>query len=1096
MAIHIPLDSSGNPDNLHLVLATKSGRFLYALPATSIKFSGDMTNGSEISFVVDKALCASEEVWDAVVGFRLVYCPEIDLWYQIKVEVDESVSTTKNVTATSLGEAELSKIKVYNIEINTESDIERDDYTPTVLYNESNPEASLIDRLLYKAPHYRVAHVDDTLKNLQRTFAFSDKSVRDCFMEIQEELDCLFVLNANKTDDKHIDRTISVYDLENYCNDCGARGEFYGVCDICGSTNISNGYGKDTSIFVSVDNLADDIRYSTNDDEIMNCFRLVAGDDLMTATVVNCNPNGSQYIWYFSDSMIADMSADLQDKITDYNNLYSYYQNEYSYTPDATLRQQYNQIVNKYSSYRSDLLPIPSSIVGYPALMNIYYDAIDLEGFLDHVLMPTVIISDTTAATECAKLTATNLSPIAVADLSSCSATTAANAVLSMAKCIVDNRYQVKINSSAYNSGTHVWTGRFDVVSNSDEDDAATSASIRITINDDVEKYTEQKIEKMLNQKTSDITDIATLFDLELADFTNELPKYCRQRLIAFREACQAIIDVLIQQGIADSDSWADADHNPYENLYEPYLAKMAAIEAEIAVRENEIAIVAGKYDEDDVLIANGIQSLIVAQKDDIQSHLDFEEFLGEELWLEFAAYRRDDTYTNQNYISDGLDNAELFKSAQEFLQKANKEIFKSAMLQHTISASVHDLLIMPEFEPLIENFDLGNWIRIRVDDKIFRLRLSKYIVDYDSWNLSVEFTDVREGYNAVNDIQNILSSARSMATSYSTVARQASAGQKSKVVMDGWASDGFSLTTKIVGGANNQEIQWDDSGLSIRELIPETGNYSLNQIKLLSTGLYVTDDGWVTAKAGVGKFNYKDPRTNVTETKFGVIADTLVGNLILSEEVGIFNDGGSLQITSDGFVMNSRATGNTAIFTINRQDNQGNLTPMVKLNAQGQLVLGTNVIVEHVDASAIDAGTISVDRIEANSIDISKLSGSITLTISGGDNWKVDLENQTITLGSMSCNKLTGTLPIGRFGNGIITAAKLHTDVQTSLSHGDTAYNILNNSGDATISSATVTNLTATSFTFNNKAVSLKHTTVMTSSSSSTTIYYLGYTQ
>ena len=354
----------------------------------------------------------------------------------------------------------------------------------------------------------------------------------------------------------------------------------------------------------------------------------------------------------------------------------------------------------------------------------------------------------------------------------------------------------------------------------------------------------------------------------------------------------------------------------------------------------------------------------------------------------------------------------------------------------------------------------------------------------------------MREGYSAISDIQNILNSAKSMSTSYGMVARQASAGQKSKIIMDNWAYDGFSLTTKIVGGANNQEIQWDDSGLSIRELVPETGNYSLNQIKLFSTGLYVTDDGWVTAKAGVGKFNYRDPRTNVTETKFGVIADTLVGNLILSEEVGIFNDGGSLQITRDGFVMNSKATGNTAIFTINRQDSQGHLTPMVQLNAQGQLVLGTNVIVEHVDAGAIDAGKISADRIETNSIDVSKLSGSIILTIAGGDNWEVDLESQTITLGSLSCNKLTGTLPLARFGTGIITAAKLHTDVQTVLGHGNTAYNILNNSGSATISSATITNLTATNFTFNSKAISLKHTTVMTSSSSSTTIYYLGYTQ
>ena len=1096
MAIHLPLDSSGSPDSLHLILATRSGRFLYALPVTRIKFSASMTNGSEISCVLDKALCADEQVWDSVYSFRLLYCPEIDLWYQIKVNIDETVSTIKNISATSLGEAELSKIKVYDVEINTETDIERDDYVPTVLYNEANPEASLIDRLLYKAPHYRIAHVDDTIKNLQRTFTFSDRSVRDCFNDIGTELDCLFVLSANKTDDKRIDRTISVYDLECYCNDCGTRGEFYGVCDNCGGTNITNGYGKDTTIYVSLENLADEIQYSTNDDEVMNCFRLQAGDDLMTATIINSNPNGSQYIWYISDSMMDDMSDGLRDRITSYNELYEYYQREHDFTPDAALRQQYNEIISKYSSYRDDLTPIPESVLGYPALMQIYYDTIDLEKFLDNVLMPTVETASTTAALEGAKLTATNLSPVAVADLSSCSASTASSAVLNVAKCIVDSRYQIKVRESSYNSTTHVWTGNFDLENYSSEEDAATSTIISIEIDDDVETYTKQKIDKVLSKKSEDVTDTSSLFKLEIDDFENELPKYCRQRLIAFRDACQAVIDILIQQGIADSDSWGTGEYSPYTNLYEPYLEKMAAIEAEIKVREDEMSVIKGVYDGD-TLIEDGIQTIIEDQKEDVQSSLSFEEYLGEELWLEFAAYRRDDTYSNQNFISDGLDNAELFESAQEFLEKANKEIFKSATLQHTINANMHNLLVMPEFEPLVDMFELGNWIRIRSDRKVFRLRLSKYDIDYDNWSLNVEFTDVREGYNSVSDIKSVLSSARSMSSSYGAVMRQASAGQKTKVVMDGWTSDGFSLTTKIVGGAENQEIKLDDSGVLVRELVPETGDFSLYQIKLLSTGLYVTDDGWVTAKAGVGKFNYFDPITQSLQTGFGVIADQLVGSVMLTSEVGIFNDSGSVQITEDGFVMNAKASGNTSIFTINREDSDGNKSPIIYLNADGKLILTGDAVVTSLDADVINSGSLNTDRLDANSINIDKLTGTVTL-----DDWEIDLENETITLGSLDCSKLKGTLSLERIGYGNITEAYLETDTRTALGYSRDAHSMLSGSTqvqsidikNATVQSLTCSNITPTSFTLDGKSMVAKETVVKDSNGSNITIKYFGY--
>ena len=64
-----------------------------------------------------------------------------------------------------------------------------------------------------------------------------------------------------------------------------------------------------------------------------------------------------------------------------------------------------------------------------------------------------------------------------------------------MAKAIIDNRYQVKITSSALSN--NVWKGTFTVTNYSDEDDTASETNtISIVINDDYETYVKQMIEK------------------------------------------------------------------------------------------------------------------------------------------------------------------------------------------------------------------------------------------------------------------------------------------------------------------------------------------------------------------------------------------------------------------------------------------------------------------------------------------------------------------------------------------------------------------------------------------------------------------------
>lgn len=950
MAVRIKFDNTHNVIQPTFVLATRAGHKLGTIPATNISISDNFNSSFELEFQVNQIDNGQKyHLWDKISDFKLVWCREWDVWFEMYVSVQDDNETVKDVSCISLGEAELSQINLYNIEINTEDDIARDDYVPTVLYNEEDSKGSLLNRIMEKAPHYKIKHVDASIVKLQRTFTFDGKSLYDAFQEIAEELDCIFVIDSGTDDNGSISRSISVYDLESYCVECGHRDNFTGKCPKCGSENILTGYGQNTSIFVSTENLADNITFKTDTDSVKNCFRLEAGDDLMTAAIRSCNPNGSQYIWYISDETKSDMSDELTQKLADYDKTYDYYYGKHETALSGQIVEDYNELITKYYEYNKDLRTMPKSIVGYPALMNVYYDTIDLYLFLHDSFMPSPELSRTTAALQAARLGSNTLSPVAVQDVSKCSASTASSAVLSVAKTIVDPRYQVKVKNSAFSE--NIWVGNFTVTNYSDETDTAESVMATVLVNDDYETFTKQKIDKILKNATDDnnANDIASLFKLALSQFKTEIKKYCLTSLNTFSDACQSCLDILIEQGIADRETWADQNPDLYTTLYLNYYDKLSALNDEIKLRESEIAIIMGTYDTDGDLKTDGVQTLVEKEKVKIQDALNMEKYLGKDLWLELISYRREDTYSNDNYISDGLDNGELFNRALEFIETAKKEIYKSATLQHSLSASLKNLLVMKEFEPIVDKFSVGNWIRVKIDNEVYRLRLISYSIEFDDLDgISVEFSDVKKYVDGVSDSESILNQAASMATSYDAVTRQASQGNKSKQQLSEWASKGLALTKmKIIDNADNQNITWDSHGLLCREYRATTDDYSDKQLKIINRGLYLTDDNWLTSKAGIGDFTFYNPESGKMEEAYGVIADTLVGNLILSEKVGVYNTNNSIVMDEHGLTITTDATSegvNNMALTVQRTtlDADGNeiKTPVMYLDGNGNLVM------------------------------------------------------------------------------------------------------------------------------------------------------------
>ena len=290
----------------------------------------------------------------------------------------------------------------------------------------------------------------------------------------------------------------------------------------------------------------------------------------------------------------------------------------------------------------------------------------------------------------------------------------------------------------------------------------------------------------------------------------------------------------------------------------------------------------------------------------EIRNKFKIENYFGE-LYNELLPYIKEQEYSNSNYTSDACNtNQDIIAKAKELLQKSRKELYKACEQQYSVSADVFSLLAErwknwdenTKYHDMYDKFSLGNWMRVRLDKTIKKLRLISITFDFDTVDkMSVEFSDVIQVGNVLSDINSVLQQASAISSTYNYVTDQAKQGSEANVEINKILQNGLDSAYSAVMAGDNQEITMDRHGLLFRKFLDELDDYSKYQMKMINRNIVMTDDGWGSAKLAIGLGMLPDGTYG-----YGIWADNIIGGQITcTNNMKIIGGKNSVIIDGDG---------------------------------------------------------------------------------------------------------------------------------------------------------------------------------------------------
>lgn len=301
--------------------------------------------------------------------------------------------------------------------------------------------------------------------------------------------------------------------------------------------------------------------------------------------------------------------------------------------------------------------------------------------------------------------------------------------------------------------------------------------------------------------------------------------------------------------------------------------------------------------------------------RDYIRDKTEMNTFFNEDQWIRLSPFIKEDEFNDSNFLLTGYESEEeRISICEELMESAAKELKTICKPSLEFSMAMANILALPEFASLVDQFQLGNFIKVEIrDGYIKRTRLLEVNLNFDDLSdFSCTFGNLVTTKSEIDKHAELLSQAVSAGKQ---VAKSSNSWQKSVDKANKLESDianGLQDAALKIKNASGQSVEISDNGLIGRKLIDgTTDQYEDEQVALINNKLVFTADNWNTSKSCFGKFEFNG------EERWGVLSDAVVSGYISGSEIfggrmEIGGDAGRFIVNEDGSVQILGPEGNT----------------------------------------------------------------------------------------------------------------------------------------------------------------------------------------
>ena len=881
---------SGNYTKPRIFLCDTNKEKMCQLNTTDTKGSFKFNSYSELSFetsrVYNDILTGKTKVnpfYNHIESPRLILLENFGYFEIQGPELrSDGIKETKSVTAYSyeytlstkfLNDFYINTGKVDSLEVLNAKD--PDKIIPITLCNKENHKLSLLHLVLEEAYGWKVGYVSPSLQTLSRQFEVDRESIYDFLMnEVCEKFNCYIVFDtfnneinvyAESLTSKFIGdgntsafvvsppfAQIGTVSVDGYKTTRWTYNALTGAL-ILEDTPISGAHIEvvdgaltewETDVFITFDNLAQEVNISYDADAIKTRLIVTYGDDLNIREANLGLPYLTDLTYYYT---VDWMGQGLYDAYTAYLQKSNQYQSEYTNNSQNMLdiASKIDFIENRLSLEYSIAMSVNEKTVGTYYVKvgtspNHYYKEVTLPGDYQ---VGTIYYS---------------------------------NATTNLQDGVDGNVRKLYDALKKYFNNTDGW-----------RDDLEGLAALF----DFMTAYKIYWLSQQLNSVTSDRTKNSVVNNA-ISSFLDEMWKQLGRTPLKslYQEQYKQIQVTNIEAG------WSEESNDNYGHYY-PVVLYLDSIEKAIASRDEEISL----YDD--------FYKKIQAQNTEISNQLIMNNNFTEDQLIRLSAFIREDELHLDDIVETDLTTAnESFVLKQDAMESGRIELQKLCQPQLKFTMDMANIYALPEFEPIIDQFQLGNVIKVGLrPDYIKQSRLLQVDLNFDDFSdFSCAFGELTSLRTQSDIHADLLSQAINAGKSVATNSSYWTKGSDQASNIDLRLQEGLLSSIealKAIDGTQNAYL--DKYGLHLEAINPDTGEVDDKRVWLVNNQIVFTDDGFKTSKSVLGEFTVDG------ETYYGLLAQAVIagyieGSKILGGtiQIGLQDDGSyAFEVHEDGSV-------------------------------------------------------------------------------------------------------------------------------------------------------------------------------------------------